>query len=150
MRAFLSPLRAVAALGLAAALSLLAPGVAGAQSVPLGYLSAATNNSTLVIAGNPKSGGGVLLKALVVVNTTGTLYYLKLYDKATAPVCGTDTPKWRVPLPGSASNPAPVALPSEGLMFPLGLGFCIVANLVDSDNTAAVTGIAVNLGVSRR
>jgi hypothetical protein len=105
---------------------------------PYSYLSAASNNSTLVYAG-PN-----LVQALFVINTTGTVYYLKLYDKATAPTCGTDTPKWRIPLPINAAT----AVPTEGLQFNLGTGFCIVANLVDSDNTNAATGVAVNFGIA--
>lgn len=125
-------------------LLLLAPGAVGAQqSVPLKYLSTASTNSTLVRAGRTN------LLVLLPINTTTTLYYLKLYNKATAPTCGTDTPLWTVPVPFGASNSGGgVALPMGGLLFPLGLGFCLTGAIGDADTTNAATGVAINLGVS--
>lgn len=111
-----------------------------AQSAPKKFLSAATVNSTLV------RGSSALLTTGLIANTTATAYYVKLYNKATAPVCGTDVPVWTVPVP--AGN---VALPlGNGLLFPAGLGFCITANMADNDNIAAAAGVVVNLGVSGR
>jgi len=122
---------------------LLAASVAFAQSVPLKYLSAATLNPTLVHAGYTN------LYSLVPINTTTTLYYLKLYNKATAPSCGTDTPVWTIPVPYGASNSGGgVALPTGGLLFPTGLGFCLTGGLADNDTTNAATGVAINFGVS--
>lgn len=120
---------------------------ASAQSVPKHYLSAATNNSTLVL------GRASVVKMIHAHNTTIVTYYLKLYNKATAPVCGTDVPVMTIPVPPSAASPAtgapPVALPiADGLKFSLGVGFCLVLNLADNDNTAAATGVAINIGVS--
>lgn len=119
----------------------LATQFAHAQTAPRHYLSAATNNATLVY-GRP----GVV-NLIHAVNTTATIYYLKLYNKATAPVCGTDVPVLTVPLPPVTAPPPPVQ-PSGGLRFPLGVGFCIVAGIADNDNASAATGIALNLGVS--
>lgn len=114
-----------------------------AQSAPLKYLSAASTNSTLVRA------GATVLNALVPINTTTTLYYLKLYSKATAPTCGTDAPLWTVPIPFGASNSGGgVALPTGGLSFPLGLGFCLTGGIADADTSSAAAGVAINLGVS--
>lgn len=118
---------------------------AHAQSSPKHYLSAATNNSTLVL------GRSAIVKVVHAVNTTATLYYLKLYNKATAPTCGTDIPVFTTPIPASATGGAPVSPDmSDGLLFPLGVGFCIVANIADNDNTSAATGVAVNIGVTAR
>ena len=113
-----------------------------AQSAPVKFLSAASNNATLVKTGR------TLLKVLLPINTTSTTYYLHLYSKATVPVCGTDVPLWTVPVPNAAGAGAGVALPSEGLMFPLGLGFCLTAGIADTDNVNAATGVAINLGVT--
>lgn len=112
------------------------------QSVPLSYLSTASNNSTLAY------GGSALLKSLVVVNTTNTIYYLKLYNKATAPTCGTDTPVWRVPIPAANTGGGVLDLTTDSVIFPLGIGFCLVAGIADSDNTNAATGVAINLAVT--
>lgn len=120
------------------------PQMASAQSlpsVPLSYLSAGTNNSTLVY------GDNVLLKALVVINTNNTIYYLKLYNKRTAPTCGSDTPVWRIPVPANNTGGGFVVLSTEDMRFPLGLGFCLVGGIADSDNTNAATGVALNFAI---
>lgn len=102
------------------------------------YLSAANNNSTLV------KGAATAVYQVIAVNTTATLYYLKLYDKVTAPTCGTDTPVATYPLPASATGAALVIPRSVGLGFNSGFGFCLVGGLADNDNTNAATGIAIN------
>lgn len=124
---------------------LLGSAAAHAQTSPKKYLSAATNNSTLVLSRSS------VVKMIHAVNTTATLYYLKLYNKATAPVCGTDVPVFVSPLPAAVSGGPPVSPDiSDGILFPLGIGFCITAGIADNDNTAAATGVAVNLGVTGR
>lgn len=126
---------------LALGLFLLSISVVHAQSSPIKYFSAASTN-----AQNLWSGRAVL-HALLPVNTTATVYYLKLYDKATTPVCGTDIPKWTIPIPASTVG-AGVALPStDGLLFGTGLGICITGALADNDTTPAAVGVAVNFGV---
>jgi hypothetical protein len=137
---------------IAVAMMLLSCAAASAQNyfcgtqicaVPVHYLSAATTNSTSV-----KPAPGALYN-IVAVNTTPTNpYYLKLYDKATAPVCGTDIPVQTLPLsPTPAAGPGvPLVLDSAvGISFNNGIGFCITANPADNDNTAAVAGIVVNM-----
>jgi hypothetical protein len=110
----------------------------GAQ--PVYYLSAASTNSTLV------SAGWHTITSLNVINTTATLYYLKLYNKATAPTCGTDTPVQIIPIPASATG-AGVQLPlGPGLGFNLGVGFCLTSGIAASDTGNAATGVAINIG----
>jgi hypothetical protein len=111
-----------------------------AGSTPVHYLSAATTNST-----NVKATAGTLL-SLTAVNTTATLYYLKLYDKATAPTCGTDTPVHTLPVPASATGAGLTVNPFPGLNFANGIGFCLTGALADADATSAATGVAINLG----
>lgn len=133
-------MRHVAA-GLALAICLFA-GEASAQSVPQHWLSQASTNCTLVQAGR------TLLTVVLPVNTTTTIYYLKFFDKATAPVAGTDTPKWTIPVPYGASNSGGgVSLPTtQGLEFLSGLGFCLVGGIADNDSSNAATGVAINIG----
>ena len=114
----------------------------GTQGIPYSYLSAATNNATLVYAGPS------LAKALIVVNTNNTVYYLKLYNKATAPTCGTDTPVQRIPIPAANTGGGFVTVSLEDMRFPLGFGFCLVGGIADNDNTNAATGIAINFSLS--
>jgi len=130
---------------LALLIMLLCCASANAQSAPRHYLSAATNNSTLVL------GRSAIVKMIYAQNTnTTSTAYLKFYNKATAPTCGTDVPVMTVPLPSGATVGGPPAQPdiSDGILFPLGVGFCITANFADNDNTATVTGIIVNVGVT--
>jgi hypothetical protein len=112
-----------------------------AQSAPVRYLSLATTNSKLIL------GERGLIESLLPVNSTGTQVFLKLYDKATAPVCGTDTPVWTVPVPANNAFSVPLG---QGLLFANGIGLCITNLIADSDTTVVTTGIAINLGVSGR
>jgi hypothetical protein len=107
---------------------------------PVKFLSLATNNATLVKA------GPVTVLVVAPVNTTATVYFLKLYDKSTAPVCGTDIPKWTLPLPATSKEP----ISTDGLLFSLGFGFCLVGGIADSDNSAAAIGVALNFSISGR
>jgi hypothetical protein len=125
---------------LAFAFAALLSASAHAQSLPVKFISAASTNSNLVRAGR------TTLHEIVTINTTTTIYYLKLYNKVTAPVCGTDTPLWTVPVPFGASNAGGgIALPTS-LFFPAGLGFCLTGAVADNDTTPAATGIVINLG----
>jgi len=117
---------------------------ASAQSAPRHYLSAASTNSTLVL-GRPS-----VVKMIYAQNTGTVNAFLKFYDKVTAPTCGTDVPKLTIPLPGGASVGGPPAQPdiSDGILFYVGVGFCITAAIADNDTGAATTGIVVNVGVT--
>lgn len=134
-----------------AMIALCAAAPAFAQSSPKKYLSAAGTNSTLVMAASPAIGtgvnAGVLLKTLVGSNSTATAYFLKLYNKASAPTCGTDTPVQTIELPAGQTVPIDYGL---GSIYPLGLGFCLTGAIADNDTTAAAAGVAINLGISGR
>jgi hypothetical protein len=114
---------------------IFAPAAARAQAVTTPYhlIAANTNNSTLVAAG----AHGVFSIQVSGINAAPA--YLKFYDKATAPTCGTDTPIKVIVIPAAAtaangglSNPA---IPL-GVKFKLGLGFCVVTGIADNDNTS--------------
>lgn len=108
--------------------------------VPEHWLSAASNNATLV-KGSPSQ-----LYEIMLVNTTSTIYYFKLYDKATAPAPATDVPVLTLPVPHATGAGASLVVPiPNGLAFSLGLGFSLVGAIADDDNTAAATGVAINL-----
>ncbi len=95
-------------------------------------IAANTNNATLVSPGQHQVHG-------VQVSGVGSApAYLKFYDKASAPTCGTDTPVKVIAIPaaptaanGGVNNPL-VGFPQ----FQLGLGICVVTGIADSDNTA--------------
>jgi hypothetical protein len=112
-----------------------------AQSAPVKILSQATPNATLVLPGN------VVLKAGSIGNSTATQFFLKLYNKATQPVCGIDVPKWTVVVQANQTTPLDV---SDGVLFPLGLGICLTGAIADNDTSVAAAGVSINLGVSKR
>lgn len=114
---------------------------AHAQSRPYKFLSAVSTNATLV------KGGQSLVFTISAVNTTTTLYYLKLYDKGTTPTCNTDPVVFMTPLPASATGGSIVIPFPTGLIFDLGVGFCITAGSADSDNANAATGVTVGFAV---
>lgn len=104
---------------------------------PYGFTSAATTNSTLI------STGQHTLCALTAINTTATLYYLRVYDAAAAPTCSSATGfKFSLPIPASATGAgAAVPLGPFGLDFASGLGFCLTGGGSSTDNTSAATGV---------
>ena len=107
-------------------------------ATPVKYLSAASTNST-----NVKASAGTVY-SIVAINTTATMYYLKLYDKATAPTCNSDTVLGSYPVPASASGSGFAMSVPVGMAFSNGIGFCLTGAIADNDNTNAATGVAIN------
>jgi len=100
-------------------------------------VSNAGTNAALVAA------GVVSLRGYYLVNTHATLMrYVKLYDKASQPNVGTDTPKLTLGIPpGSGAN-----LGVEEIDFELGIGLALTTGPADSDLGAiAANEIIVNL-----
>jgi len=89
--------------------------------------SAATTNASLV------KPGDTTLYHLVATNTNAAVRYLKLYDKATAPTVGTDSPEMTIALPATSTVSIPFA---EGQRFLLGLGLATTVGIADSDVAA--------------
>ena len=105
----------------------------GNGATPFHLIAANSNNSTLV-----KAGAGTVYAAQLA-NINAAPGYLKLYDKATAPTCGTDIPvkTFMIPAAATAANGA-INNPSVdvGMQFLLGIGICVVTGIADSDNTS--------------
>src|SRR6266851_4903521 len=96
-------------------------------AAPYHYLSAANTNPTSVIARRCQ------LEQIIAINTTATIYYLKFYDKASAPTVGTDVVAFTVPIPG-ATGGAGVVIPfPKRVQFLNGLAFGLTGGLADSD-----------------
>lgn len=104
--------------------------------------SAATTNST-----NCKSSAGTIYD-VSVVNTTSTIYYLRLYNLAAAPTCSSSTGYVEsIPIPHNSGNGGGLAKSFPiGRAYSAGIGFCITANGTSTDNNAAATGLYVSLG----
>jgi|SRR5579871_531390 len=104
-------------------------------------ISANTTNATSVKASAGTLGG------LYLEGNTATVYYVKLYDKASAPTVGTDTPIAVYIVPANSTNGAGnnVVLPAQGMNFASGIAFAITGGVGDSDTTAcAANAVVVN------
>ena len=116
-----------------------------APTTPYFLNSAATTNGALIITGT--SG----LQSLWATNEWASPAYIKLYNKATAPVVGTDIPEMIIPVPAAVSWVPWVANPNIGFIafrFALGLGIAITRNAVHTD-TAAIGAGEVKVKLSR-
>ncbi len=125
-----------------AALLLAAPALGQSASNMTHVLSQATTNSTLITGINPAR-----LYSITAINTTSTVYYLKFYDKSTAPTCNSDRVALTYPIPHASGNGAgfTISIPF-GFQFNNGIGICITGAIADDDNTAAATGVAIDIG----
>lgn len=113
---------------------------AAGGATPYQLISAASTNATSV------KGSAGTVYSVVCMNTNAAARYLKLYDKATAPTVGTDTPVQTYLIPGGSLGFV-VALGVPGLAFANGIAFALTTGMAVSDTGAvAATEIAVNLG----
>lgn len=97
-------------------------------------LSAATTNATSVKATAGRIYGGIIL------NTGATISWLKFYAKATAPVVGTDTPIFRIPLLPNIPVNIAALFDQYGLYIATGVAYAITKNYADADTTAVGAG----------
>lgn len=112
-------------------------GTPAVPATPYFLNSAASTNGALIITGT--SG----MCAFFATNSGTTVAFVKLYNKATAPVVGTDVPEMIIRVPGAAAGDiGQVELTPgfNGYRFPLGLGIAITGNAADSDTTAVAAG----------
>jgi hypothetical protein len=94
------------------------------------FVTAASTNSALIKTGTRK------LQGYVFHNIAAYTVWVKLYDKATAPVVGTDVPKLVIPVAAGAQ----VWLPKigDGVTFTNGLGIGATKAAADTDTTVTV------------
>jgi hypothetical protein len=103
------------------------------------FISATTTNATAV------SAAPANMSILHIVNKGDGVRFFKLYNKATAPVVGTDVPLITVAIPAVSSSS--FTLPAlVGIDFSVGISFAITLGPADSDATpltvvADVTGM---------
>jgi hypothetical protein len=115
---------------------------AGCTPYHLSGGSAASTNSTEI------KGVPARLCDLTLINTTTTLYYLRLYDTATAPTCSSATGVKHVyPIPFGATNAGGgiqrTLGTSGGEAYANGIGFCLTGAGTDTDTTNAATGVYI-------
>ena len=110
------------------------PSAAQGYSTMHKLIAGASTNATSV-----KSSAGTV--GMLVVSNIGAPKYLKMYNKASAPVVGTDVPVFTLYLPSNGAIPISVAL---GMRFSTGIAYALVTGIADSDATAiAASEVAV-------
>lgn len=101
---------------------------------PARLISAASTNATSVKASAGELG------LIYAVNLNAAVRYLKLYNKASAPTVGTDTPVATLPIPASTTG-AGFSLPiPEGLAFSTGIAYAVTTGYADADTGAVAAG----------
>lgn len=88
--------------------------------------AAASTNLTSVKAGE------AVLHSIHVTNISAAVKFLKIYNKATAPVLASDVPAFTMPLPVGHTG----LIFDEGMGLTLGLAYAITGAVADTDTTA--------------
>lgn len=103
-------------------------------------VTAASTNSAVV-----KASAGTLYE-ITISNPTATAAYVKLYNKTTAPVVGTDVPVMTISVPATSATTMPVSLifGQVGKRFATGIGIACTAAAVATDTGVSVVGIQIN------
>jgi hypothetical protein len=111
-------------------------GIAGSEC---NIVSAATTNAT-----SCKAAAGNLY-GYDLINTTTTLYYLRLYNLATAPTCSSATGFIRsIPSPPASSAGSAGGVIRQFVIpvhYGTGIAFCLTSGSGSTDNNAAAVGI---------
>lgn len=106
-------------------------------------VAAASTNSTLIATGKHT------VFSIELGGIGSSPAYVKIYDKATAPTCGTDTPikTLIIPVSSTAANGAGSNMPFPlGIQVNNGLGICVTGGIADSDTTAvAASSFVANI-----
>lgn len=104
-------------------------------------ISAATTNAT-----SAKGSAGQVY-TIIAHNINAAVRYLKLYNKATSPTVGTDTPVMTLPIPGNTAGAGFVLdTGGMGIAFATGIGYAITTGVADADTGAvAANEIVVNV-----
>jgi hypothetical protein len=100
-------------------------------------ISAASTNAAVIKA------EAALFTGYMIVNTAAQFSYVKLYDKATTPTVGTDTPAVVIGVPPASAANVTIAPPAE---FLTGLGIATTTGIADSDSGAvAANDLAITI-----
>lgn len=100
-------------------------------------ISAGSTNADTV-----KASAGVVT-GYYLVNTASAFRYVKLYNKASSPTVGSDTPRCVFGIPAVSAANLSLELP---IAFETGIAIAIVVGIADSDATAvSANDVAVTL-----
>ena len=106
-------------------------GIAADVGTIFRVISAGSTNATSV-----KASAGTLY-ALICINLNAAVRYLKLYNKASSPTVGTDTPVMTIPIPGNTAGAGLVINLDPGADFSTGIALALTTGVADA-NTGAV------------
>ena len=102
---------------------------------PKWFIAANSPNAT-----NLKTSAGIVHAVQAYGISTGVAW-LKFYDKATAPSCGSDTVVKQIMIPTTAS--APFVL---DVQFTTGISYCVVSGILAADNSSpAASNFVINI-----
>ncbi len=90
---------------------------------------------------NARSTAGNLFE-ITVSNPTATPSFVKLYNKATAPVVASDVPVLTIPVP--ANSVQALSFGAQGKRFATGISLAATGAIAATDATATVAGIQIN------
>jgi hypothetical protein len=91
--------------------------------------SAASTNATSV------KGSAGQIYGWALYNNTATAKYVKIYNKATSPTVGTDTPAFTIIVPGASAGAGTNIEFSLGVPLGTGVAYAITGLIADSDTT---------------
>lgn len=115
----------------------LSASASGVGSSDFHLISAATTNAT-----NIKTSAGNVY-GWSIYNAAATARYVKLFNKATTPTPGTDTPYRTIGIP--ALSAVDFSTP-VGIIFSTGIGFATTTGITDSDATAvSLSDLAIDI-----
>lgn len=93
-------------------------------------VSAASTNATSL------KGSAGQVGYIVVTNVNAAMRYLKLYNKATSPTVGTDTPVLVIPIPGNTAGAGCALNFGPGVEFTTGIAWALTSGAGNSDTGA--------------
>jgi hypothetical protein len=98
------------------------------------YVATASTNANFIEAA-PGS-----IKSITFVNMTASAKFVRIYDKASAPVPASDIPDFTVSVPVSAGSNPPYTWGTSGYTMVNGIAFDITGAIGDTDATATAAG----------
>ena len=116
--------------------------------VPTAGLTSYTAAGASTNATSVKGSAGTVY-GYSLTNTTTTIYYLRMYNLATAPTCSSATGYVStIPIPPAAAAGGAGGREIQkniGQAFTTGIGFCVTGGSSSTDNTNAATGVFVEV-----
>lgn len=117
----------------------MAPATSGGLSISRA-ISAASTNAT-----SAKASAGQVY-GWFCSNVNASAAYLKLYNKASAPTVGTDTPVMTILIPGNTAGAGTNVEFTNGIAFSTGIAWALTTAVADSSTAAvAANEVVVNL-----